>query len=188
MPGAARAGAARLVLLAGILLVKGLAPAPAQDSPMNPGIAPSAVPRVQPQPRATQPAAPAPRRTAPAAPSPPRGEPTPAEVEARRLGPPPPYEKSLVELSEAIGSLAFLSGLCGPPIDPNPWQRRMEGLLDAEGEVTATRERMMGAYNLGFGTFQTTYRQCTDAARAARSLLVKDAARIAREIERRYGS
>ncbi|CAN1492092.1 COG5451 Predicted secreted protein [Rhabdaerophilaceae bacterium] len=98
------------------------------------------------------------------------------------------YEKPLLELSETIGSLAFLSGLCVPNAGPNPWQRRMEALVDSEGAANQNSERLIGAYNQGFSAYSTTYRQCTDAARTARSVLVREAARLAREIERRYGS
>lgn len=101
---------------------------------------------------------------------------------------PPPYERPLIELSEAIGSLAFLTALCSPTGEPNAWQRRMESLIESEGQVVSTREKMMGAFNQGFLAFQTAHRDCSPAARAARSLLVKDAARTARDIERRWGS
>jgi uncharacterized protein (TIGR02301 family) len=86
-----------------------------------------------------------------------------------------------------MGSLAFLTGLCSPAVEPNAWQKRMDGLIESEGVVTTTREKMIGAYNQGFVAFQTSHRQCSDAARAARALLVRDAARVARELERRYG-
>lgn len=119
------------------------------------------------------------RRTAPPAqtqPAPPPRPVLPAE-----------YERPVLELSETIGSLAFLTGLCRPAPGPNPWRRRMEELVESEGNANANREKLMGAYNQGFSAFSTTYRQCTDAARAARSVLVREAARLARDIERRYG-
>ncbi len=99
-----------------------------------------------------------------------------------------PQEKPLVELSEIVGALAFLTQICSPATSPNPWRVRMETLLDTEGEASGAREKMTGAYNLGFSDYSTSYRQCTDAARAARRVLMRDAARIAREIERRFGS
>lgn len=105
--------------------------------------------------------------------------------------PPPPanaQEKPLLELSEAIGGLTFLSQICSPATSPNPWRVRMETLLDNEGDNSGAREKMTGAFNHGFSDYSTTYRQCTDAARAARRVLRRDAARIAREIERRFGS
>ncbi len=125
--------------------------------------------------------------------------PAQAQNAARRAPPPPPkeqpkpalpaeYEKPLLELSETIGSLAFLTGLCRPATTPNPWQQRMEALVESEGAANQNGEKLIGAYNQGFSAFSTTYRQCTDAARTARSVLVREAARLSREIERRYGS
>jgi uncharacterized protein (TIGR02301 family) len=118
-------------------------------------------------------------RRQPAAPAQPATPPRPAL--------PAEYERPILELSETIGSLAFLTTLCRPAPGQNPWRRRMEELVESEGSANANREKLMGAYNQGFSAFSTTYRQCTDAARAARSVLVREAARLARDIERRYG-
>ncbi|MCU0819322.1 MAG: TIGR02301 family protein [Beijerinckiaceae bacterium] len=124
----------------------------------------------------------------------------PAPQTQRRAAPPPQppkepvrptlpaeYEKPMLELSETLGSLAFLTTLCRPEERPNPWQKRMETLVESEGNAQGNRERLMGAYNAGFSSFSTTYRQCTDAARAARSILVREASRLARALEQRYG-
>lgn len=97
-------------------------------------------------------------------------------------------EKPLVDLSEVVGALAFLSQLCQPSAQPNPWRARMEVLLEAEGEPSGARETMAGAFNTGFSDYATTYRQCTPAAEAARLALTREAARLARELERRFGS
>jgi uncharacterized protein (TIGR02301 family) len=145
-----------------LLLLAALAlPAAAQQQP--------AAPQPQPQPQ---------RRAAPP-PAPPR--------EAVRLPLPPEYEKPMLELSETLGSLAFLATLCRPDERPNPWQKRMEMLVESEGAAQGNRERLMGAYNAGFSTFSTTYRQCTDAARAVRAMLVREASRLARMLDQRYG-
>lgn len=112
---------------------------------------------------------------------------TPAPAPKAPVLPVNPQEKPLVDLSEIIGALAFLTQICSPTTSPNPWRIKMETLLDAEGETSAAREKMTGAYNHGFADYATSYRQCTDAAHTARGVLVRDAARLAREIERRFG-
>lgn len=112
---------------------------------------------------------------------------TPAPAPKIPALPANPQEKPLVDLSEIIGSLAFLTQVCSPTTSPNPWRVRMETLLDTEGENSGVREKMTGAYNHGFADYSITYRQCTEAARTARRVLVRDAARLAREIERRFG-
>jgi uncharacterized protein (TIGR02301 family) len=63
----------------------------------------------------------------------------------------------------------------------------MERLVESEGAAQGNRQRLMGAYNAGFSAFSTSYRQCTDAANTARSVLLREAARLARALEQRYG-
>jgi uncharacterized protein (TIGR02301 family) len=162
-------------------------PALAQESPMRvtpPPLEQRAAPQAAPRTPARPPIAQQPRRPAT---TPQTTAPKPADAPAVPTVP-PPYELPLIELSEAIGSLAFLTGLCAPSPEPNAWQKRMESLIESEGQVVSTREKMMGAYNQGFLAFQTAHRECSTAARTARGLLVRDAARIARNIERRWGS
>lgn len=113
---------------------------------------------------------------------------TPAQPPKPTAPLPMQHEGSLVQFSEVMGALAFLSGLCQPGVTPNPWQKRMENFLEAEGENAGLRERMTGAYNQSFAEYATSYRQCTPAARAARTMLTRDAQRIARDIERRFGT
>lgn len=114
----------------------------------------------------------------------------PAPLPAPKAPPPPAnaQEKPLADLSETIGALTFLTQICSPATSPNPWRVRMEALLDSEGENSGTREKMTGAFNQGFSDYSTSYRQCTDAARAARRILARDAARMARDLERRFGT
>lgn len=136
---------------------------------------------------------------APAAPAPQRPAARPHNTAPRPIiaapttplsRPPVPaaYETPMLELSESIGALAFLTHLCSPTTQPNPWIARMEGLLASEGESAGNREKLIGAYNQGYLAFSTSYRQCTDAAKAARGLLVRDAIRLARDIERKFGA
>ncbi|MFN3483558.1 MAG: TIGR02301 family protein [Rhabdaerophilum calidifontis] len=112
----------------------------------------------------------------------------PAPVPKPAIAPPNAQEAPLTQFSEVIGALAFLADLCAPDTRPNPWQRRMEAFLEAEGDNSGLRERLTGAYNQGFSEYSTSYRQCTPAARAARAMLTRDAARLARELDRRFGS
>lgn len=128
---------------------------------------------------AQQPQSRAPRRkTAVETPAPPPAAPQPEN----------PQQKPLLDLSELIGGLAFITEICSPGSAVNPWRARMETLLDAEGEASGLRARMTGAFNQGYADYSTTYRQCTEAARAVQRLMLRDAGRLAREIERRFGS
>lgn len=171
-------GRALPAALAALVLMALAAPGPrAQDGPPS---------RIIQTPSAPSQAAPAaPLRARPSIRRP-QGE-APA---ASRVLPPvsTAQEKPLVDLSEVVGALAFLSQLCQPGATPNPWRSRMEVLLEAEGEASGAREKMAGAFNTGFADYATTYRQCTPAAEAARLALTREAARLARELERRFGS
>ena len=148
-------------------------PQSAPQRPTAPNAAPAPAQRRPANPLASRPASP----TIPVGPT---GDP---------VRPPAPadYERTIFELSEALGSLAFLGALCGPGDAGLPWLRQMEALLESEGDQPTHRDRMRGAYNQGFSTFSTTYRQCSPAASVARGMFARDVVRLSRELERRFG-
>jgi uncharacterized protein (TIGR02301 family) len=123
---------------------------------------------------------------------PPKGKkPKPEEVKKARPGAPTPDAAMapLSELSETLGALTLLGQLCAPtPDTPNIWRVRMEGLLEAEGEAAGASERMKGAFNRGYSDYATSYARCTPAARAATETLRREAARLARLLNQRFGS
>lgn len=120
-------------------------------------------------------------RAAPApAPAPP--PPPPPAVEP----PPAPYEKELLRLSEIMGSLAFLRSLCTSP-DGAEWPKRMQALLDTEGNTPGRRERLAGAYNRGYRGFSLTYRVCTPSAGEATARYIKEGETLSRKIAGRFG-
>lgn len=98
----------------------------------------------------------------------------------------PPYEKDLLRLSEVLGSLAFLRGLCEGP-DAAEWQKRMQALMDAEGSSPVRRERLAGAYNRGFRGYSLTYRVCTASAKEATARYLKEGEDLSRNLSGRYG-
>lgn len=106
-------------------------------------------------------------------------------VERVPAGPPPIYEKELLRLSEVIGALAFLRGLCEAE-DAAEWSEKMQALLDAEGPARA--ERLAGAYNRGYGAFALTYRVCTPSAELAISRYLDEGDQLSRLIASRYGT
>lgn len=114
-------------------------------------------------------------------------------VEAPAAPPPPPpapdpHHRPLTELSEIIGALVLLTEICSPASSTNPWRARMERLVAAEGEASGIADRLRGAFNHGYSDYATSYRACTPSAKAAVEILTRDAARLARDIERRFGS
>ena len=111
--------------------------------------------------------------------------PAPEQAERPPAGPPPIYEKELLRLSEVIGALAFLRGLCESE-DAAEWSEKMQALLDSEGPARA--ERLAGAYNRGYGAFALTYRICTPSAELAISRYLDEGDRLSRLISSRYGT
>ncbi|WP_430911690.1 TIGR02301 family protein [Methylobacterium sp. sgz302541] len=125
----------------------------------------------------------------PARPSAPKAaEPKPAEKAPPPPAPdaPAPYDRDLMRLSEIIGALAFLRGLCGGPDAPQ-WPARMKALMEAEGVSPARRERLAGAYNRGYRGYALTYRVCTPSAQEAATLYAAEGDRLSRALAGRFG-
>ncbi|MBY0613770.1 MAG: TIGR02301 family protein [Beijerinckiaceae bacterium] len=104
---------------------------------------------------------------------------------------PPPYEPQTLKLAELLGSLAFLTELCGPPDglnDKDVWRKKAQEFMSVEPMSQARRERFAGAYNRGFQSYRLVYRKCTDNARLSVERLMDDGAKLTREIASRFGS
>lgn len=128
-----------------------------------------------------------PRRPA-AAPPPPKEEPAPEP-------PPAAYEPELLRLAEVLGTLSYMTALCGPAGGPQParpdawpdaWRARMGELIDAEGVTAQRRERLAGAFNRGFLGHQPAHRACTDRARQIIDRMIEQGQRLTRDIASRY--
>jgi uncharacterized protein (TIGR02301 family) len=100
--------------------------------------------------------------------------------------PPPPYEPQLLRLSEIMGSLAYLRGLCGAH-DADAFHAKISALLTIEATTDARKERLAGAYNHGFQGYAMTYRVCTPAAHAVIAHFLDEAAKISKDVASRYG-
>jgi uncharacterized protein (TIGR02301 family) len=122
------------------------------------------------------------RGPARAAPKAPEKEKEPAQPPEQ----PAPYDRDLMRLSEIIGSLAFLRGLCAAP-DAGEWSSRMRALLDAEGITPGRRDRLAGAFNRGYRSYAVTYRICTPSAQEAASRFVAEGERLSQALAGRFG-
>lgn len=98
-----------------------------------------------------------------------------------------PYEPQLIRLSEIIGALHYLRTLCEGP-EGGAWRREMQALLDAEAAGGERRERLVQAFNRGYGGFEQTHRTCAPAARLATRRYVAEARKLVTEITSRYGN
>ena len=97
-----------------------------------------------------------------------------------------PYDRDLMRLSEIIGSLAFLRGLCSGA-DAAEWPNRMKALIEAEGVTPGRRDRLAGAYNRGYRGYASTYRVCTPAAHEAAGRFVAEGERLSHALAGRFG-
>jgi uncharacterized protein (TIGR02301 family) len=107
-------------------------------------------------------------------------EPPPAEPTA------PPYEPQLLQLSEIMGSLAYLRTLCGGR-EAQDWRTRMAALIEAEGRTPQRRDRLTAAFNRGFKAYSLTHRSCTEASQEASSRLAAEGEVLSRALAGRYG-
>jgi uncharacterized protein (TIGR02301 family) len=95
------------------------------------------------------------------------------------------FEAELERLSEILGALHYLRGLCGANEGPK-WRNEMRALLDAEAQAPERRLKLMASFNRGYNGFQQVYRTCTPAADLAVRRYLDEGAKISREITARY--
>lgn len=99
--------------------------------------------------------------------------------------PPPIYEEQLLRLSEILGALSFLRGLCGEP-DAAAWREEMSALLAAEQPGPQRRGRLIGRFNHGYETFNAVYRSCTPSANLAISRYIAEGQALSADVRSRY--
>ena len=99
-----------------------------------------------------------------------------------------PFDNDLMRLSEILGGLHYLRGLCNPDEGPK-WRSQMQALLDAEAPADSPRRaHMMASFNRGYRGFQQAYRSCTPAADLAIRRYLDEGAKISREVTARYAN
>ncbi len=129
---------------------------------------------------------PAPKPAAPALPPPgqPQGA-APAQAAAPQG--PAPYDHDLQRLSEILGALHFLRGICGSN-EGQKWRAEAQALIDAEAPSGARHDQMVASFNRGYRSFQQSYRSCTPAAEVVIRRYLEEGAKIARDITARYAN
>ena len=98
-----------------------------------------------------------------------------------------PYDGDLERLAEILGSLQYLSAVCGAN-EGQKWRNEMQALIDAEAPNGERRRKIVARFNRGYRGFQQTYRTCTPAANVAIRRYLDEGAKIAREITARYAN
>jgi uncharacterized protein (TIGR02301 family) len=99
-----------------------------------------------------------------------------------------PFDGQLMRLSEILGGLHYLRGLCNPN-EGQKWRNQMQALLDAEAPAGSPRRaHMMASFNRGYRGFQQAYRTCTPAADLAIRRYLEEGAKISRDVTARYAN
>lgn len=98
-----------------------------------------------------------------------------------------PYDGDLQRLSELLGALHYLRGICGAK-EGQKWRLEMQALIDAEAPSGERRNRLMVSFNNGYRVFQQTYRTCTPAANVTIRRYLLEGSKISREITARYAN
>jgi uncharacterized protein (TIGR02301 family) len=98
-----------------------------------------------------------------------------------------PFDAGLARLSEILGSLHYLRGLCGAN-EGNKWRGEMQALLDAEAPNGERRSRFIAHFNKGYHAYLETYRTCTPAADLVVRRYLEEGSKIAREVTARYSN
>jgi uncharacterized protein (TIGR02301 family) len=100
---------------------------------------------------------------------------------------PAPYDRDLQRLSEILGSLHFLRGICGSN-EGQKWRSEAQALIEAEAPIGERREQMIASFNRGYRAFEQSYHSCTPAANFAIRRYLEEGAKIARDITARYAN
>jgi uncharacterized protein (TIGR02301 family) len=100
---------------------------------------------------------------------------------------PAPFDGDLERLSEILGALHYLRGICGSN-EGGKWRNQMQALIDAETPSGDRRTRMIAGFNRGYNGFQQTYRTCTPAATVAIHRYLQEGAKISRDLTARYAN
>jgi uncharacterized protein (TIGR02301 family) len=100
---------------------------------------------------------------------------------------PAPYDKDLQRLSEILGALHFLRGICGSN-EGSKWRDEAQTLIDAEAPSGARHDQMIASFNRGYRGFQQSYRTCTPAADTVIRRYLEEGAKLARDITARYAN
>jgi uncharacterized protein (TIGR02301 family) len=98
-----------------------------------------------------------------------------------------PFDGELARLSEILGTLHYLRGICGNN-EGAKWRNEMQALVDAETPSGERRARMISSFNRGYNGFQQTYRTCTPAAGIAIRRYIEEGAKISRDLTARYAN
>lgn len=99
-----------------------------------------------------------------------------------------PYDRELLRLSEIMGSMHYLRGLCNPD-EKDLWREKMQKLIATEaGKEPVRKQKLTAAFNRGYRSFAAVHASCTSAALEAEERYRAEGATLASEITARFGN
>lgn len=99
---------------------------------------------------------------------------------------PPPYQADVLRLSEVLGAVSYLDGLCSGPTQAD-WRGKMVSLLEAQGLDGPARRPYVEAFNRGQRTFAVAHRTCTASARSVLQRYFSEGAQLSDRLDQRFG-
>jgi len=94
---------------------------------------------------------------------------------------PAPYDHDLQRLSEILGALHFLRGICNSN-EGQKWRNEALALIDAEAPSGKRHDDMVASFNRGYRGFQS-YRTSGSVADVVIRRYLEEGAKIARDME-----
>jgi uncharacterized protein (TIGR02301 family) len=100
---------------------------------------------------------------------------------------PVPWDHDLQRLSEILGALHFLRGICDSN-EGQRWRNEALALINAEAPNGKRHDDMVASFNRGYRGFAQSYHTCTPAADVIIRRYLEEGERIARDITARYAN
>lgn len=99
---------------------------------------------------------------------------------------PAPFQSELLRLSEILGAVTYLDGLCDTG-EAEAWRAAMRDLIEAQRMSPEDRRRYVDFFNRGHRTFASVHRSCSERTRYVLGRYFAEGAAIAARIEDRFG-
>jgi uncharacterized protein (TIGR02301 family) len=109
-----------------------------------------------------------------------------APAQPRAAAQPAPYDVDLMRLSEILGALTWLDGLCGAP-DAGAWRQSMERIIAAQRMDADDRRRYVDVFNRGHRTFAAVHRGCSEQTRWVIDRYMREGTMLVEKLETRFG-
>lgn len=100
----------------------------------------------------------------------------------------PPYEDRLHRVAELVGSLHYITNLCGTAKN-DQFRMKMQEFIEAETLNEPLRRKLLiSKYNKGYRTFASVYTSCTDAAKLVETNYRTEGKALIEELLSRYSN